>query len=169
MKTLLFLTTALLSISVSASEIQVLKSCTTTLAMPGESQKIETSIVVNSEMGALSATITQKDGAGNVGSYTEIVTIEDEKVKAGLSGNLDDTEKLNMAESLINHAIAITEDPIMEGILSAGLDLRKVRSAKVYLIGKATHMGGVAIVEARDEKDQNLGSFFGGFLVSPCK
>lgn len=157
-----------LPLTVNASDVVVLKSCSTVLSMPGESQSIKSDFKVLTEAGRLSALITQTDSEGHVSSYSDIASIVEQKVRAGLNGT-EDSEKLNLAENLITHAIMITEDPIMEGTMSAGLDLRKVRSAKVYTIGEVTNMGLAAIVEAKDESGKNLGSFFGGFLVSPCK
>jgi hypothetical protein len=57
---------------------------------------------------------------------------------------------------LLNLAQQFTEDPIFEGAFSVGLDLKKIRSAKVYTIGKATNMGLTAIVEAKDEAGNDL-------------
>jgi aconitase B len=150
-----------------ASEQKVVKSCSTVLGMPGQEIQIETKIDIVQTGGALKAIVTQ-----NGRSYEDQASVLEASVQEGLNGELDESiDNLNLAEKLITHAISLTEDPIinMQGSLSAGMDLRKVRSAKVYTVGESTGMGLTAIVEAKDEAGKDLGSFFGGFLVSPCK
>jgi hypothetical protein len=151
-----------------ASENGVIKTCSTVLSMPGDSLQVDTKIEIYSELGSLSSTVTQTS-QGQTTSYGDEAQIEEHNVKAGLTADLNQVDNLNLAEKLIVHALVLTEEPEMKGVMSAGFDLRKVRSAKVYTVGKPTHMGLTAIVEAKDEAGKDLGSFFGGFLVSPCK
>jgi hypothetical protein len=152
------------SYSALASEQKNIKSCSTELTMPESEIKVQMKIDIIANDKILKAVVTQ-----NGMSYEDEATIESDVVKAGLNGNLDDVDSLNLAEKLITHAMALTEDPIMKGTFSAGLDLHAVRSAKIYNVGTPTNMGMTAIVEAKDENGKDLGSFFGGFLVTPCK
>ncbi len=70
---------------------------------------------------------------------------------------------------MIVHPIKLTEDPDFQGAYSTGIDLYKVRSAKMFTIGDRTNMGSSTIIEAKDANGQVIGSFLGGFLISPCK
>jgi hypothetical protein len=161
-----------LSVPAFSMEQTVVKSCETVLEMPGENLKVLTKVDIIEEAGSLSATVTQTSN-GQSSSYSDQVAITEEKVRAGITGlelsSDGSIEDLNLAEKLISHAISLTETPEMGGVMSAGFDLRAVRSAKVYAIGEATGMGVAAIVEAKNAKGEALGSFFGGFLVTPCK
>jgi hypothetical protein len=65
--------------------------------------------------------------------------------------------------------MTLENDLDFEGQFTTGINLKKVDSAWVFTIGEVTNMGGTSIVEARDAKGKTLGSFLGGFLVSPCK
>ncbi len=171
MKTTLLMCSLLLAttLTASANEKELLKSCSTVLVMPSTINGMPTKIDVYKTNNSLMATVTQ-DVDGEQISYDDEAQVEELPVKAGLTSDPDqEVEGLNLAEKLIAHALMVTEDPITEGVLSAGLDLRKVRSAKIYTIGESTHMGLSAIVEAKDESGKDLGSFFGGFLVTPCK
>lgn len=157
------------SLPVLAGEKELVKSCSTVLTMPEEIQKIETRIDIFKKDIGLVATISQNSN-GQTSSYDDEVQIDELKVQAGLTSDIEqNVDNLNLAERLIVHALTLTEDPILKNTFSAGLDLRKVRSAKVYTIGKPTNMGHTAIIEAKNESGNDLGSFFGGFLVSPCK
>ena len=109
------------------------------------------------------AEITQEGG-----TLTETVDVLENTVRAGININ-SELEKLNPVERVIAHAMILTEDPILAGTQGAGLDLKLIRSAKVYTIGATDGMGVFAIVEARNKSGKTLGSFVGGFLVSPCK
>jgi hypothetical protein len=65
--------------------------------------------------------------------------------------------------------MALERDSVYEGKISSGVDLKKVQVVKIYTIGKVTGMGSATVVEALDKDKKFLGSFLGGFLVSPCK
>lgn len=162
---LLFMT----SFSLLAKE-ELVKSCSTVISMPGEPQKIESQFKIIKKNGAYIAKIAQKSGDQIAHSEDE-VTVQEFKVKSGLKADLsndDDVEKLNEAEKIITHALSVTGDPEMKGVFSAGIDLSKVRSAKIYTVGKTTRFGSASIVEAKDEAGKIIGTFLGGFLVSPC-
>lgn len=166
--TILFCSMLLLAtISAQASTKTLVKSCTAILSMPGENKATETQINVFQNSKKLSSTITQKiDGTAH--SRDDVASLTEEQVQAGLIGNLDDIDNLNLAERLIVHAMTLTEDPIYEGIFKVNFNLKQVRSAKVYIIGEPTHMGLSAIVEAKDASGKVLGSFLGGFFVNAC-
>jgi len=118
--------------------------------------------------------------AGQSTSMEDEVSINDYKVRAGLNPEMIEDEemgsKLNFGEGLIVHAMALTgdldmgeEDAPEVNPFSAGLDLSKIRSVRVYrAIGEADDIGSAAIIEAKDEDAKDLGSFMGGFLVLPC-
>lgn len=120
---------------------------------------------------------------GGETSRTEApVTVKDYSIRAGLSYDADASDELfsefNHGEMLIMHAMALTGDIDMgdededmgPNPFSAGLDLTKVRFVRVFeAVGEADDIGSAAIIEAKDEKGKDLGSFLGGFLVLPCK
>ncbi len=163
MKTMM--TAILLSLSFAAVSAPV-KTCNTTLSMPGETP-VPTKMEIFDVGGTLKATVTQTvDGQTN--SYDDKATIGDYPVREGLTEETD-VEDLNPAESLVVHAMTLENDPVFEGKIRSGVALKKVRAAKVYTVGETTNMGGTAIVEARDSRGKALGSYLGGFLVSPCK
>ncbi|MGE3610924.1 MAG: hypothetical protein AB7I27_15140 [Bacteriovoracaceae bacterium] len=145
----------------------LIKSCKTTTTMP-EGPTVETQIDILSKNGKIYATVNQNGSA-----YTEkIVNISEYSIRDGLAPEMIESEemgKLNLGESLIVHAMTLESDPILEGQMSSGIDLNKVKSVKVYVVGKTSNMGLTAIVEAKDASQKLLGSFFGGFLLSPCK
>ena len=118
--------------------------------------------------------------AGQTTSMEDAVSIEDYKIRAGLTPEMIEDEevgsKLNFGEGLIVHAMALTgdidmgeEDAPEMNPFSAGLDLTKVRSVRVYkAVGEEGDIGAAAIIEAKDQSGKDLGSFMGGFLVLPC-
>src|SRR3989344_1100554 len=137
--------------TVMASEGTLIKSCSTSLGMPGEEIAVETNISVFKNDSALSAIVSQTTN-GHQMSYGEQVVIEEHKVKAGLNSEIlmsDEIDNLNTAEKVIVHAMALTEGPDFEDSFSAGLDLTKVRSAKLYIVGEQSNMGMSVIVEAK--------------------
>lgn len=119
--------------------------------------------------------------AGQRTSVTDAVSIDDFKIRPGLTAEMIEDEDigrtLNYGEGLIVHAMALTGDMDMGeddapelNPFSAGLDLTKVRGVRVYkAIGEEGDIGAAAIVEAKDQSGKDLGSFMGGFLVLPCE
>jgi hypothetical protein len=88
-------------------------------------------------------------------------SILDQVVRKGLTKDTDPyTSNLNIAEGLIVHAMTMESDPLFAGNFSSGINLKKVRSGRVYLIGEPTDMGMTAVVEAKDEQGKTLGSYF---------
>jgi hypothetical protein len=154
-------------LSISSSVFAgTVKTCNTVLSLPEETP-IPSRFEVIETNGVFKAVVTQKV-EGQTNSYEDTATIGDYTVREGLSENTA-PEGLNKAEALVVHAMTLENDPVFEGRIKSGVDLKKVRAAKVYTIGEVTNMGGTAIVEARDSKGKGLGSYLGGFLISPCK
>ncbi len=161
MKTFILL--SLISFNALAAPV---KTCNTTLSMPGETP-VPTKMEIIEVEGKLVAKVTQKVDGQTV-SYEEAASVADFPVREGLT-ETSEVENLNTAETLVVHAMTLENDPVFEGKIRSGVALKKVRSARVYTVGETTNMGGTAIVEARDAKNKALGSYLGGFLVSPCK
>ncbi|MGZ3770991.1 MAG: hypothetical protein ACXVCP_15500 [Bdellovibrio sp.] len=151
---------------------KLIKTCSTVLVMPGNPDEIETKIEIFKKGDSFTATVTQKI-EGQQESYEDVAEVAEHQIQEGLKKDNDESgqniDGLNLGESLIVQAMTLTQDPSMEGKFNAGFDLKKVSSAKVYTVGKPTHMGLTAIVEAKDKSGKALGSFFGGFVVTPCK
>lgn len=153
----------------SFASVNVVKECTTLIRLNEETIPVEMNvkIIQKNDLSLYAQVISDTQVPESI--TIETANIKENKVRSGLNGDIEDMEHLNLAEKLITHALALTEDPILNGFFTAGLDLRSVRSAKIYSIGAPTSMGAVAIVEAKDATGKNLGSFLGGFLVTPCK
>lgn len=160
MKKFIIIALGALVLSVAAHANSI-KTCDTVLKT--DDSEVAMKIEIFKRENKLSADITQEGG-----TLTETVDMLENTVRAGISVD-SELEKLNPVERIIAHAMILTEDPILAGSQSAGLDLKLVRSAKVYMIGATDGMGVFAIVEARNKAGKALGSFVGGFLVSPCK
>lgn len=160
----LIVTMILLSTVASA---QVVKTCKTVLPSLDESVKpVPSTFEIFKRGNKLEAKITQVV-EGRAHSYKDVAEAFEGKVRSGLAAD-SHIEKLNLAESLVVHAMSL-EEPEFEGRFKSGINLKKIRSAKVIVVGKPTNMGATSIVEAKDAKGKVLGSFLGGFLVSPCK
>ncbi len=161
MKNILILLALSLSLNLFAAPI---KTCNTILQVPDE-VPMPSKFEINDVNGELKATITQKF-EGQTTSFEEKASVGDYSVRESLKpfdiGSNPDGP--NLAENLVVHAMTVEPMGMKSGIV-----LSKVRSAKVYFIGEMAEMGGTAIVEARDGKGKLLGSYLGGFLVSPCK
>lgn len=142
------------------------KTCNAVLRMP-DSPAIPTTVEISDNNGTLEAITTQKVDGQSV-STTDSATLFEETVRANLSKD-SDPDDLNHAESLVVHAMLMESDPVFQGTFKSGIALKKVRSAKVYVVGESTNMGNMSVVEAKDEKGKTLGSFIGGFLVAPCR
>lgn len=152
-----------LAFALPAYAASPVKTCATTLSLPGSDTKIETLVEVFEENGTLRAVVTQ--GAdGNKASYPETAELGEYSVR----GNVDKAEldTLNRGESLVAHAMIYLKE--FSGT-DLDVDLEDVRRVKVYQIGQATNLGSSAIVESYDAKGKLLGSFFGGLLVSDCR
>lgn len=144
-----------------------IKTCATTIVSPDGTQSIPTVFDIIERDGALVSASTQTLNDQPV-TREESAAIEEHSVRPGLSPE-SNVADLNTAETLIVHAMTLGTIPGLKDTQIAGVDLQAIRSAKIYLMGKATHMGLSAIVEAKDQDGKVLGSFMGGFLVSPCR
>ena len=163
MKTV-FLLVGLFALNLNAAPIKV---CDTVLTMPGETP-VPMLVEVFKVNNSYEAKVTQTFDGG-VSVQTEVVTLSAHSIQPNLNSSMIEEENLNLAEGLIVHAMFLSEDPTFGGAFTAGFDLKKAASAKVYQIGESGNMGAVAILEAFDSQKKPLGSFLGGFLLSPCK
>ena len=158
---------AVIALFVSITAISApIKTCKTTLNMP-ESDPVPTLIEISDNNGNLIASTTQTI-EGETMTTTDSVETFEEGVRAGLNED-SDPDAINRAEALVVHAMTLENDPVFQGAFRTGVALKKVRSAKVFVIGETTNMGSMSVVEAKDEKGKVLGSFVGGFLISACK
>ncbi len=171
MKTLVVNALLMISASAHATSLEVIKSCTSIVKFPGGKEGEVLQQTMKFEF--------LKDGDKYTSRTTQTVgTIEDvsaapeeTSVQEGLEKiNLENVgqQELNIAESLISHAMIMTRNPMFAGTMTVDFDLNLVRSAKVFMIGKPTNMGAAAVVEAKDASGKILGSFLGGFIVAPC-
>lgn len=151
-----------------AEEVQSLKTCTAYMVDLKNLQEVPTHIEVYKKGDANLAKISQTHD-GKVSSYDEKAQITENNLREGLTSKSLDLEDINIAEGLVAQAMAIEEDPVFEGRFQSGLDLKSVKSARVFQIGEATNMGMVAILEAKDKDGKDLGSFIGGSVVAACK
>lgn len=166
MRALLFLSLAFAT-PAFASSPSTIKTCTTTISSPDGTLLIPTVIEFIETDGVVKSKFTQIVNNQPV-TRNDAAEVSELTIRPGLKAEMD-PEGLNTAELLIVHAMTMGADPIMKGSQNAGIDLAAARSAKVFLIGKPTHMGLSAVIEAKDQDGKNLGSYLGGFLVSPCK
>lgn len=167
MKKMILTTIMVLSSTAFAQDV-VLKECSVTMKQPESEKTVDMTMKVIAKSDTSLTAVISQTADGVSGSYNDVVEVLEESVRANLA-DLSDVDDLNQAERLIVHAMLLSDNPVFQGAFSAGIDLKKVRSARMYTIGKKTNMGSSTIVEARDVNNQILGSFLGGFLVSPCK
>jgi hypothetical protein len=152
----------LANISAFAAEYKVIKSCKTELpAMDGRPIS-HVSMEVCDEDDSFIAKITEVVGKEGL-TFDLGVKIEEFKIRAGVN---DKMKNLNQAELMVIHAMTLASDPVFRDILSTGMDLSKIRSAKVYSTGE---IGLPAILEAKDSTGFSLGSFMGTNYVAACK
>lgn len=147
---------------------EALKTCTTDLKFPDKDEKIKTTEMIFeifNKDGNLSAKVTQLGET----QTTNDVTITEGNIRDNLRAADAYDDSLTDTERLVLHAMTVTQEPSLKDIMNAGLDLDAVKSAKVYTVGKPTKFGSTSVVEAKDAKGQEIGSFLGGFMVSPCR
>ena len=155
---------------------KTLMECKTTLPSVEDGvAPVDMKIEIVSGAGSVKARITEYIVGGSV-AFEDTVVISEHFVRDNLISNtavdglrLLELENLNFAERLLAHAFFLVEDPEFENIFQVGFDLNSVQAATVYTVGEPTNMGGVAIFVARDSLGRDLGSFLGGFTVSPCR
>ena len=143
--------------------------CSATYTMPGKSQSIPTTFqIFNSQDKAMIHVSQVIEGESSF--YEDTLDINEYAVRADLTAEsrqcLND---LNPAESLISSTMEFLQTPDLGTFFTTGLNLKAIRSAKLYTIGKTTHMGATVIIEARDESGNKIGSFITGFLPYACE
>ena len=151
----------------SFAEDVVIKSCSVSMPMLTDGKFVNVTMEVLSKAdGSLYSRVTQ-DVNGKREVREEIAEVSDATVREGLTAEMFE-EDLNRAERLIVHAMAMAQESDLAAMFSPGFDLKPVRSAKMFVVGETTNMGSTTIIEAKDAEGKILGSFLGGFLVSPC-
>jgi hypothetical protein len=104
---------------------------------------------------------------GFSGSFSGSTTVKTYVIRENLLSHSKEKD-LNEGESLIVHSEELINEPSFDGRFKAGVDLNNIRNVRLYLIGKKTIKGSTVVVEAWDDQQNNLGSFLGGNLLSPC-
>jgi hypothetical protein len=145
---------------------EVLKTCTTDIKVPGNNLVVPTTYQIVNNGSALTAKTTQVVDGTVRDLPDEAASVADFSVRPGLTA---DTANMNQAEHLIQSTEELLATPEFGSSFSVGVDLKKISSAKVYQIGKFTHMGGTVIIEAHDKDGKEMGSFVNGFLPFACK
>lgn len=100
---------------------------------------------------------------GTADSVEGAVQKREGKVQAGITADTD--MNLSYVEEVIKTAMEIEE---LTGT-STGIDLKKVRFARVYIFEVPANLATKFLVEVKDKKGNDLGSFLTGMLVSPCQ
>ncbi|HEY8269550.1 MAG TPA: hypothetical protein VIG33_01570 [Pseudobdellovibrionaceae bacterium] len=145
---------------------EIVKTCSIKMKMPGDNRVIPTTFQIVKSGNVLIAKTIQTVN-GNSGELpNESASIAEFSVRAGLTAN---TPNMNEAENLIQGTEGFLNNPDIGSSFSVGLDIKSVRSAKVYEIGKFTHMGGTVIIEAKDKDGKEMGSFVTGFMPFACE
>lgn len=153
------------------SKPKIVKTCSTRIpALEKNEKPMDMKVEIIDTGGKLSSKVTQagmtKDDNAKKGEFP---------VRELLNKDADpDRLRLNEGESLIVHAMTMTNSPEMKGLMSVGkFKLKDVRSVTTYQFGideKAMNpIGSTTLVEAKDAKGKVLGTFLGGFMISPCK
>lgn len=153
----------LLTSIVSAEE--VVKTCTVIMKVPGDKKSVPTTFVVTKDGSQINTKTSQSVDGITEALPDEPAQIAEYPVRRDLNSGLKD---LNQAEQLILSTDEFLHSPDIGSAFHVGIDLKSIRSAKVFVVGQFTHMGGTAIIEARDESGKNLGSFVTGFLPFEC-
>jgi hypothetical protein len=167
MKTNLLTGTFLLLLTLPAMAQDQVKSCSSTLPKSPAYAGSEVTLKVVDIRGSLIMKMAQIRANGTLGHSQVPAKVISENVRPGITNDLENNETLNMTETFIRHAYSLTQRPENKGFYSAGLDLKKIRSATVYHITRGTQVP--AIIEARDESDKDLGTFLITTMVTPCK
>lgn len=148
-------------IAFASEREKTLKTCETTIHFPDKDLRFVIKIV--EVEGEQRSVIQQYEGAQSETTAGDVNIVEDLNVRPGLSAGKWVPSDYNSAEGEISSAMFIVKNPKVP--MSAGLDLEKVRSAKIYDIIP----GFFSIVEAKDEGGKTMGTFLNGVYVSPCK
>ncbi|MES2767577.1 MAG: hypothetical protein V4596_00405 [Bdellovibrionota bacterium] len=151
----------------------ILKTCDTDVRV-NDLGTMNILINIMSNNGVLSVNVKQTIEGHSVSAKAN-ASITEGGVRAGLSDDAlesveFDTEDYNSVEKLIIHTMNLAKNPETKAFSSVGLDLERARSAKAYTFGSEEDDDGLkAVIEAKDEKGRDMGSFFSGPMSSPCK
>lgn len=156
-----------LSFPAFAQKVSIIKSCSTILpafeGYPGS----KTNVTIYQTKKFLFARALQTDDIYSRSSQLSADIIKD-TIRAEIFTKSESIEDLNPAEIFIHRALTIVEQPKFKGILSAGFNIKKIRSATIYTTGRGASKI-PAIIEAKDKNGQLLGSFLLSTFVTPCK
>ncbi|MBN8537134.1 MAG: hypothetical protein J0M15_08770 [Deltaproteobacteria bacterium] len=168
MTTILGLVLISFTICTSASFAgEVLKTCTFNKKMPGDSRVIPTTIqIIKNGNKFIAKTIQLVNGTMNE-LPEESATISEFFVGPGLTST---TPNMNQAEILIQGTEEYLNSPDFGNFFNVGLDLKSIRRAWLFKIGKFTHKGSTVIIEAKDKYKNEMGSFVNtGFMPFACE
>ncbi len=164
MKSIIFAMLMAVSASAFAQE-SILKECSIAIEFeetPNNALNINVKIYSD-----LTAVMTRSaDGQSETNPKAKVI-LSEETVRTNLSAETNpDGEKLNIGERYVVHAMVLEEFGN-----NAGLDLKKVRSVKVYkLQDTSSTFGSASVIEARDANKKLLGSFLDvGLFVGACQ
>lgn len=102
--------------------------------------------------------------------HVENATVEEFSIRDNiltLDSYSEEFSTVNNGEMLIAHAHAIETSELGQ-VMKSGIALKKVKKVKVFLVGGTSKFGQLSVVEAYDKDGNDIGSFLGGFFVSPC-
>lgn len=167
MKLILAALAFVLSSANSFADDVVIKSCSVSMPIltDGKFANVKMEVLSKADGGVYSRVQYDMDGKQLI--REETAEVSEETVREGLTVEMFE-EELNRAERLIVHAMGMAQESDLAALFSPGFDLKPVRSARIFVVGETTNMGSTTIVEAKDRDGKVLGSFLGGFLVSPC-
>ena len=158
-----------LMIATSGHAASPVKECKISMKQLDGDKNVKMNIQIFAESnGTYQAKVTnQVEGEAEV-ENTDSVSFEQMAVVENGMKKDPYQDKMTKAESILAHAHMLETDPVFQGMFSSGVYLTEVRFVKLYTIGKETKFGSATVVEAYDSKGVLMGSFLGGFLVSPC-
>ncbi len=145
---------------------EVVKTCTFTIKIPDHTQVIPTTYQIIKEVDKLVAKTTQIESGRKIQLDDEVATIDEFTVRPDLT---EQTPGMNTAEYLIQGTENFLNNSEIGNSFTTCLDLKLIRTAKVYQIGKFTHMGGAVVIEARNQAGNEMGSFVTGLLPFACE
>lgn len=176
MKNILFCAIYIFSSLVFAQDL-VVKECTTVIKFfDPPATMVEKFRIIRSENSYLLEETKSMSGVTNVSQSR--LSVKEESVRQSLNLTTN-SEGLNLAESRIVHAMKIYKDSLFNDTNLFGFDFKKIRSAKIYIIGgelmtfiingEPNQDHSPLIVELHDSNNKILGSFYSGFQIEPCR
>lgn len=156
----------------AAQEDKLIKSCKTTIKwsvlLDDKNPRAEFDIQIKEKSDKSLHAVTVTRSKGETRTFNDRVQVVEGSVREGITED-SNIDNLNETESVIAGAMTFT-GKLVDHKMSAGLDLAKVRKAKMYAIGDYTRMGALTVVEAYDQEGAILGSFMGGSIaVGKCE